>query len=509
MKIKLLTAAVIAAAANSAYSLDLYISGATAQDKGLRASIVKLCAPNAVVSYTDDISKLEGSGYAVHSCTLGAAAGTLNGTPVRVFKRSAGGSAWGVGPVEAKDSIDFLDPTSPNCVASGANFDCAYDHDANATTAKIVDKVSVPTEAGISDLAPEAFKGINLLVPGVGGVAAGDPGTSALTTAQLARLDVDNMAALTFGVIATKGLRDRLQTAQGLITGSDDEAQMPSLSRAQVRSLMAGNIKTWAEFKVNVAGVATALDDATLNTTAGANGALATNGVPSNNRVTICRRTQGSGTQAQTNLYVYDQPCNTLYAPLGDNTSTTPTKSDATTSFTALAGFGNATVHWNEGSGDVDNCMVNLQTNSRWALGIQSLEKGKNEYRFIKLDNASPIGENVANGSYQNVAFTTMQWIKSSEANGLAGDKLTLATTIRTALGNATDLGGFNVSFNPRINGYTGKVGFLGLKANGETLTIPFDSTKPVTPLINKGTGATDKPNVCYPMNIQGGSSEI
>lgn len=272
---------------------------------------------------------------------------------------------------------------------------------------------------------------------------------------------------------------------------------MPSLSRAQVRSLMAGNVKLWSEFSVNVAGASTPLT------------ALPGGLAPSNPRVTICRRTQGSGTQAQTNLYFYDQPCNTAYAPAGDNTPGTPTKSDATTVWTALAGFGNTTVHWGEGSGDVDNCMVNLQTNNRWALGIQSLEKGKNEYRFIKLDNVSPISENVANGSYGNVAFTTVQWIKAGEVNGLAGDKLTLATQIRTLLGNSTDLGALNAGFNPRITGYTGKVGFLGLKANGEPLTIPFDSTNPVTPLINKGTGATDKPNVCYPMNIQGGVSEL
>src|SRR5690606_34037707 len=117
----------------------------------------------------------------------------------------------------------------------------------------------------------------------------------------------------------------------GLNEGSDSLADMPSLNRAQVAGLYAGKTSSWNSFE-NAAGVKLP--------------ALATV-PPSNDRVHICRRAVGSGTQAQANALFLSNPCGpgALNAAADNTPATNP--ANASGVYTVLPSGGAAAIHEN------------------------------------------------------------------------------------------------------------------------------------------------------------------
>jgi hypothetical protein len=498
MKTKLLAAAVMAAGVNTAMALppgttpdlELFIGGASAQDKTLVEVITSLCDDTPDIM--SDSASFPGSNHTAFFCTMSSAkvpGFPATGLKTLVYKRSKGGSAFGAAPVEAHDQVArmLVDNT---CTPAGTNrYTCTG-------------TVNATVDAGITDIEPDAFRGPNLLLAGIGGVVAGDPGTAPMSAAQLSRLDKAPTAALTFGVVVTTNLRNALQTAQGLSSGSDEESQMPSLTKAQVASLFTGATSDWSEFKAMNAGTAFP-----LNSYPGVTAPTTTS------RVFVCRRTQGSGTQAVFNQYFLNQPCDsTSVVAKADNTPASAT--NGTGNYTSLIGVSGTAVHWNESSGNVDACLNSLNTNGRWAVGIQSLEKTQTYYRFVKINGVSPLLENVASGKYDELGITSFQWVKETEADGLAGNKLTLAKKLRADLSRDTELATANLGFGGAgitIGGSSavGKVGFAALASNGFTLNIPFDTTKPVIPFSNRDVSGTADANSCRAKVILGGSSQM
>lgn len=497
MKTKLLSALVAATCASGAMALtpaslpadlELFIGGASAQDNGLKEVVTSLC-DDTVHAYSES-GTIPGKDYTAYFCTMSSAkvpGFPVGGLKVLVSKRSKGGSAFGAAPVEAKDPITRMKVANDGTctVVSGNNYKCTGTENAVA-------------QAGITDVEPGLFRGagVNLLKVGIGGVVAGDAGTSPMSSGQLARLDKKPVAALTFGPVVTTNLRNALQAAQGLTVGSDDISAMPTLTKTQYASLVAGTIANWSEFKVG--GVAlTAFGTA-----------------PADARVRVCRRTEGSGTQAVSNYAFLNQPCAGSVLPKGDNTGLSGTA--GTGNYTSLTGVPatDPAIHWNESSGNVDTCMAALNTGNVWGVGFQSLEKTNAAYRFVKVDGVAPLLENVAKAKYDVLGITSFQWIKPSEADGLNGNALTLASKIRDDIGRDTELRTANLSFgggNITISGSSaaGKVGFAALASNGYTLNIPFDETKPVMPLANRGAAGTGDASSCSAKLIIGGQSEM
>ena len=267
MKMKLLTAAVsaviagqaFALAPNAAYDLEIRVSGATAVDNQFEAYVDELCGGTQDSFFQDsDVAR----GY---GCTVlaGKVAGVSTDLNVLFMKNSSGSSA-GVAPVANKTMVPFLDLST--CVAgtvNGGTFDCT---DAN---------VNKQAEIGVSDVEPELFTIV------ANGSKVFD--SSVLT--------VNTVNAQTFGVVASVGLRNALQAAQGLTIGSDDVANMPTMSSDLVANLFAGKISSW--------------DDLVGGTGVG----IATAAGQSNDEVNICVRTPGSGTQAQFNAFYMKNAC--------------------------------------------------------------------------------------------------------------------------------------------------------------------------------------------------------
>lgn len=500
MKLNKLSAVVAAAAALSAGSafagltindpvdLEIKISGASASDKAFFDVFSSLCTPGSLTVFTDRCSNesgvtpaeladcsgaaggpaLPGKSYAGYFCTMdNASAGISEPKNVLVRKRSSGGSFWGTVPVAtADDTVAQMVIDGSNCQLAATD---TYKCDKNVTE-------TTTSDAGISDEEPELFTSVNVAT-----------GSSPMTPALRGQLDVLPIAALTFGIPVTNALYAALQEAQGLNADLDNDgtpegnsenasaadiiANMPSLSKEQVAALMKGSIPEWSNVQYGGTPLTT----------------LASTG-PSDSRVAICRRVNGSGTQAQLNANFLNVPCTSAAdLPAVDNTLCTTDKGQnsgvlpfCTAGYDVLTAVpaGAAVVHENSGSGDVTECLDQLQDANRWAIGVQSLEKDSSKWSFIKINGVEPTLEQVAKGNYFDWAATTIQWRNTTVAGVAppAGDMLTILNAIRDEAGQAAVLD----TLNDNVDQGFGPTGYLGLgTAAGATLS-PFNPDVPV-----------------------------
>lgn len=469
--------------------IEIYMSGASAQDIGIAGLFNTICQPGTLDTYS-------GSGHSAYFCQVNPA-DVVGGLPdfsaanpgananVLFHKRSAGGSAQGVNPVIDENPIDAMSITNGNCTLT------ATPNTWSCTTTNPGDLVSVVSDAGVSDVNPEMFVGVNTPT----GENPVDPAVVA------AKMQVRPAAALVFGIPVTLTLRDALQEAQGLTVGLEDEANMPSLSKAQVASLMAGKIQNWDAFLVNGTPLTAAV----------------TNPPAANARqVHICRRVNGSGTQAQMNAKFLNYPCSA--GALVPTSSGNP-----------IVG---PVVALNSGSSDVDRCLddfnngtniqgVNPFLRQAWAIGLQSTEKNatlSRNYRFVKIDNIAPTLDNAASGKYMDVAEQTFQWrsigASADPANDISVDQQNILETIAAGAASPDTLAGPNL--NQKFAHTWGQAGYLALTSNGHSIDadpatagIQIDLINhPVTPYSHKtATGSLN--NCISPVigNLNGNSS--
>lgn len=480
--------------------IEIFMSGATAQDKGIAALFDNLCVAGTLDTFKDNANPAKpGKGYSAYFCTLDNAKVpglTLTNPSVLFHKRSAGGSAQGVNPVIDEVSIEAMDINNTANVAAGnCTETAAGSHDWRCTIDQPGDLIFRVSDAGVSDVNPEMFVGEN--------TPANNNPVNAADVAN--KMVVTPAAAVVFGIPATRGLRDALQeaevaagildagcTAQPSRTGSatvdptgdvrESEACMPSMTKAQVSAIMAGRMKNWSSFLVNGTPLT----------------AVASN-VPAQTQVTVCRRVNGSGTQAQMNAKFLHYPCTTnAYRP-------------------ASAGnpFQGPIIGLNSGSGDVSACLNDWDNNTnatgfnasttngglvivpgrRWAIGLQSTEKNADlfdDFRFVKIDGVAPTLKNAASGKYFDAVEQTFQWRKPA-FNGPTGDMLAILSTIANSASSPDIL---STNLNPSFLHSFGQAGYLALTTNGnsidaDTVTagVQIDyTTHPVTSLTHKTT---------------------
>lgn len=440
--------------------IEIFMSGASAQDGNVKQLFSELCVSGTLDVYLDNSNPSSlGAAHTAIFCQIDSSKVTglsVNNPKVLFHKRSAGGSAQGVGPVLDEQAIDAMSINNGNCEkdASSGNWLCRI-----SQAGDLVKKVS---DAGVSDVNPELFRGINT----PDGVAPVDPAKVSQ------RMDVVSGGALVFNTPVTKSLRDALQRAQidmGTLDADcesqDTERCMPSLSKQQIASLLTGNIGKWSGIKVvSKQGQATDL-------TQYAQGSI------TDDKVYICRRVNGSGTQATTNANFLNAPC------------TDSALSPASTS-NPLAG---PVVVLNSGSGNVDTCLddFNQGTNNSsanasgakaWAIGVQSTERNANlkyNYRFIAIDGVAPTIENAASGHYMDWAENTYQWRKAAY-NGPTGDKLKIIQKIASDAGSPS----ITAKNNAKYVFPFGQGGYLAVTTAGNSPAADgkFDPNNPVTP---------------------------
>jgi hypothetical protein len=447
-----LTPAQIEAARADGTLREIRIAGASALRLSVAAYMREICAaPTFDVIWN---SNSEGTFHRAYSCNLGVAQGNFPvGTPVLVYKRDQGGSGQGVNPIaRADDQTHMRVVNDATCTA--INTSPATDAAVPSFICTGTETTGIKSDAGISDVEPALFSAaVNL------------PGTAALTPAQLGALNVAPLAQALFAVaVNTKAYR-ALQEAQGIIipgaplidvpadqsTWTDaDLATIPSLPSNFVRSVLTGqafggpSARGWNVVIPNVPYRLSVLDaNAPQRPAVDANSALKT--------LNVCRRVEGSGTQAVSNVFFANNPCGAgaaAFAPLGNPGSS----GDTETRVSTVQNGGAPAIQEGSGNGNVEGCLgadtnsaVQAGTdNTAYALGILGREanpkRGGNDlgYRYVRLDGIAPVRNEAKAGKYGMVYEATMQW----NNNTLSGqtDKIAFLTALRTGFGSPNGL---------------------------------------------------------------------
>lgn len=421
------------------------LSGASAQDLGLRNVMRRICLPGTMTQYT--LSNQNAYLCSPNTSQVSGVTGNL-----LVYKSSVGGSGNGVGPVaSASTSLAFI-----NLPAVFANLAvCGAPVVTAATPPVAPDTIGLPafqtrtcaTAPTQTGFAPDA------------GLSDVEPALLGATVTQIAALNSKGTNQLVFGIPVTLTMYRGLQAAQG--KGLDDTAaNVPSLSRAQIANIFSGSITDASQLS-DPAGVA----------------------LPSNPLV-VAQRVSTSGSQAITEVFFLNGRCTPTAVAFGGPDATYANDAiayagcrDADTSSPFRAA--------NSGSSQVLQCLLGADFSSRWGVGLLSTESVPSttsltgQFRFIRVDGALPSILDAALGKYQFVAEQSMQWLNSFTLAS-APTKFPVANYIRTNLGNPTVIKALNASF---VQGY-GQAGLLGVP-NG------VDNLPPAPPLTEAAMVAT------------------
>lgn len=395
-------------AARAANTLKEYrIFGASAQSRMIGAYMKEICNASDFTTYFDTAAGSLHRGYA---CTLNKKVGNhAIGTLVFVNKREAGGSVLGVNPIAKNTAQNAMQVTAASgCVATGQNSD-------TNVAAYTCGQTALQTgHAGLSDVEPARFSDM-VTVDGVAVPLNLPPGNddngtpwAVLTTAEQNALDVAAINQTLFGIGVNLNLRNALQQAQGLTVGSDAAADVPSMPRAFYAAAIAGFVQGGSA-------------NATWKMLTGVTG-------DENKQVNICRRVNGSGTQASSNLFFLEAATITsdVNGMLYPKTATG-----------ALAINGTLAVIEGSGTGNVESCLTSTTLGSTgYAMGVVSyeVEPGTKAYRFIKIDGAAPSKPLARIGAYPFVYSASMQF-KKSGAGALTTEQKAFITTMRKELG--------------------------------------------------------------------------
>lgn len=273
----------------------LYISGASAVQGGLGQIAASLFTGTNYFFTPSVASGRTSSDYRAYAGKLATSAGGwAAGTNVIIINRARGGSVQGVNPVARGTSIESLAVTAASCTTGTGTSGDPFR--CNTLDSRVPD-------AGVSDVAPALFDGLFN--------TEGEPAEPALNPTELASLTATPIYGLAFGVPLTKNL------------------PAVNLNRSAVSAIMTGNAGTW---------------DA-INSTLPADDIL------------LCRRVNGSGTQAVANLYFGNYPCST-----GSRANTPADRASGSAwngvnQFVVEGDTGFLNVVENSSSGDVRTCL--------------------------------------------------------------------------------------------------------------------------------------------------------
>lgn len=352
----------------------LFISGASAVQGGLAQISTTLFQSGTAYFFEPAASSgRTNSDYRAVAGKLASAAGTwAAGTNVIIVNRARGGSVWGVNAVARGESIENLAITTASCTGgsgtSGAPFLC------NTLETRKPD-------AGVSDVAPRLFDGAYN--------TEGEPADPALTPAELARLNVEAIYGLAFGVPVSNNL------------------PLFKLNKPKLSGIMTGNVGTWAEVDASLPA-----DD-----------------------ILLCRRVNGSGSQAVANLYYGNYPC----AKSGFNVPADRDSGAAwngTNTFVVEGNTGALNVVENSSSGNVRTCLNNAVTASNATFvagatpGTFTVTNGVGAWTgtvgyttYVTADRAgNPVGVAFRNGrAHKAIGVLSMDSLSNSNTAVTAG----------------------------------------------------------------------------------------
>lgn len=341
-------------------TMNIRVSGATAQDPGLLASALRYCTAGSMTRYSI-------SNNFVYFCTADTAKITprSGATKVAFYKYSVGGSGAGVGLVNAgAANVPFLDLTKLNASCAGTSSTADVDGTGPLPTFQDIAcsgaSSSLTTNAvsyiGVSDVEPQFF----------------GPAST------YNNLKAESLATVIFGVPVTKVAYEALQAAQGKTVGGLTEADMPTLTQAQVTSIFTQEGQSWS----GLTGITLADDSVYVARR------VDTSGTQKTFEAVVARTVNGTSgarsCQAEVDLFVTG-------AAAADNAAAN-----------SLCNGSNLVVN-GSGSGQVVQCLNVHQAGARGAVGVLTTETKQTaggNFRFVKIDGVAPTHAGVASGQY-------------------------------------------------------------------------------------------------------------
>ncbi|MBB6091232.1 hypothetical protein HNQ60_000078 [Povalibacter uvarum] len=439
----------------------LRVGGATASDNTLRNLFAldpadaetgnrAACQAGSLDIYT------RGNDFLISCLSTANVVGLATGSHIVVVKETAGGSANGVLPVARQSNLsNFITPTEANIVANctaaatnagGAGGLMSYQVRSCATT---LTNTAAPPHVGISDIDPRTFIG-----------------TAGVTAADAAALSVDPGLQVLFAPIVSEALRNRLQTVQGLTSGSDTLANVPSIPKSVLAGIFSGQLLDWSQVYINGQQV----------------------GISGDTSAYLCRRGETSGTQTSFEIQFLNENCNrgeasaTFVAPdqpscLNGGCAWSPTTGGA------AGQFGDDFVFAGAGSGDVRNC-VSFNTATQYRIGTASTERlplttgTADRFRYVRVDGQEPTLVAAQEGRYNFFTENTLNTRNPDVTT--AGGNRAIWTHIRTRIGDRAAVSATNAGFqNAAALGTTG-----GAADTGILVTPVAGSIEPVFPIV-------------------------
>lgn len=441
MKLKALAIALSALSVNSFaaglaptgnFDITYRMAGSSAMDNHLFYTVLKnICGTNISVLNPPSTSSTPhklGNYFGV-ACTAKTTAqdadidSNVSGKNILWLKRSAGGSAYGVNTLTtaAPSAFAQLDPTTctangtytpPTVILGGASVDAYTCTNGSGTFTQ---------DGGIADIHPSGFFGSNTPA-GFSDVVAGDVSTYLGSPK-------GSFGAI-FGIVVSKNLRDALQLAQygANCVNNETEACMPSMSRTALASIFTASNNNWNQFYLSSGPNA----GTQLTAVAGVSPPASTN-------IRVCRRANGSGTQAILNTFLLKSPhSSAALSPAAGNTANIVQGSGSSDVINCIKSWNNgasASIATDLGTGTVT---VNSTNAVGWAIGVSGLEKADPTMRFIKVDGFAPTAKNVHAGTYTFYAEGVFTQRVDAYAPSVAQQGL--FNTIKTQASKATEV---------------------------------------------------------------------
>jgi hypothetical protein len=522
-RIQAAVASVLALAASQAFAapltsadvdgtvVQLRFGGATATDNALQ-NLLKLASGNGGLCVDNTLSLYSKDKTILGFCTASANAGTVSGKKITIQKESNGGSANGIIPLATQSTVlQFLTVDTTTLAA------CEGTANANVTTKlaagdfaqynvvacpTAVSTTGIAPNVGVSDIDPTTFTGL-------GGV----------TAAHVSKLTSESTVAVTFNPIVSLKFRNALQAAQGLTSGSDALADMPTLTLAQLRAIFTGSITDISNLY-------------SIKPSTGLEVRVDSTSAP----ISICRRGDTSGTMASFKILFLGEGCSKNAASIGafltpdavynDAVQTTlvtnpnggNTFSSTATIFdaggTQLAnGWGDVAVFPGASSGEVRKCVAYNSAN-RYAIGTVSTEYNPFDttnntvvdLRYVKVEGAEPTLHAVITGRYPYFTENTFNRVKTGQPGVIAGDPLALYNAVKGQMGKPTVINNNNFGWRDGAGSTAdagrADVGILDLPVIGSNdptaQPVSFASvrTKPINAQQRNYTGTANNCNM-------------
>lgn len=385
MKIKHIALSIaLAMAAPAAFAVDLsagvaasnifYIGGASAQTPGLAKAIQKFCS-GTLATYTDTQD-----GKQAFTWTCSSANNATSGLtgPFVVSKVDAGGSFAGVNPVANHTTMRFPDIT--NATVGGTPFaNGAITVGSLAGSVPWNDGVAVPANiAGVQKFPQMALSDVSVNLWRARGNSIP---TTGFTVNPI-------FAGQGFGMIVSPSLYTALQADQGIPATATGAAAIPSISKQQYANLASGQNGISLNLLPNSATAPT---------------------------LRISRRSATSGTQAASDVYFLNNPCESG-TKLGGALTAKPASVFTDTGGTTV------TVVAESSTGNVK---TNVSNAPGFALGVVSLENaesGLGGAKYVKIDGVAPTYYNGVADTTQKLAVINGQYDFAYEAQLVTND---------------------------------------------------------------------------------------